>query len=203
MSYLKLVLVLAGAASIGLLPNGRAAARGVGQAEHDADNFISGSYSGGAGMDTSKVGQAQQEARYVGGGYGVSAGPDTSKVGQAQEDDVGNRGYSRPLFFGEGRSLIAGQSPGTGPVASNPRYGFADGHWWYWLPSDQWVFWENGAWHDYNVAIAQSEAGPNGTRLFSYEPSPDKNGNEGKTATDVIPQPPAQPPAVSRTPCGN
>ncbi len=30
------------------------------------------------------------------------------------------------------------------------RYTFHNGEWWYWLPTNQWVFWRDNRWNDYN-----------------------------------------------------
>ena len=32
------------------------------------------------------------------------------------------------------------------------RYHWSSGHWWYWLPSDRWAYYDNGAWQDYAAA---------------------------------------------------
>lgn len=48
---------------------------------------------------------------------------------------------------------------GWGPVAGKIhsvvyqqdwRFRFHNGTWWYWLPSNRWVFWSNGQWVDYD-----------------------------------------------------
>jgi hypothetical protein len=43
-----------------------------------------------------------------------------------------------------------GRLPGTaGAGTNNWRYKQQNGHWWYWLPSNQWVFWNGSGWVQY------------------------------------------------------
>lgn len=39
--------------------------------------------------------------------------------------------------------------PGPAVVDNSWRYRQHRGAWWYWLPSNRWVYWSNGAWVDY------------------------------------------------------
>jgi hypothetical protein len=64
----------------------------------------------------------------------------------------------------------------TGDAAAvdtvNSRYRYHDGVWWYWLPSNRWVYWSNGAWVDFvpttqpSTVIYRSAA-----PAYSYVPS--------------------------------
>lgn len=55
------------------------------------------------------------------------------------------------------RSAAAQADPGAASVAVEPaiavdnswRYKQHNGKWWYWLPSERWVYWSNGAWVDH------------------------------------------------------
>ena len=53
----------------------------------------------------------------------------------------------------------APEAVADGAPAGNPppgdqrwRYKFHNGAWWYWLPSDRWVYWSDGAWVNYDPA---------------------------------------------------
>ena len=50
----------------------------------------------------------------------------------------------------------------AGPVehkaATDSRYSFASGTWYYQLPDDRWVRWEKGAWVENNIAATTQRA---------------------------------------------
>jgi hypothetical protein len=45
------------------------------------------------------------------------------------------------------------------PDANAWRYRWHGGQWWYWLPENRWVYWENNRWNDYAApAVVQDRA---------------------------------------------
>jgi hypothetical protein len=38
------------------------------------------------------------------------------------------------------------------------RYRFHDGRWWYWLPSERWVYWQDGRWIEYAPSAGREPA---------------------------------------------
>jgi hypothetical protein len=96
--------------------------------------------------------------------------------------------------------MIAVQPEDGYRVATDPHYRFANGMWFYQMPNDRWVRWENGTWVDYNsTAIAQQNSGSSAARTFSYEPLPDP---DKRTNKDKTPQKPAvQTPAKQSSNC--
>jgi hypothetical protein len=161
MCYKQSVGILAIAAAF--LPSlaCNAMARGVGQGEHEADSgggvpFGGGyTYSGG-------VGQGQYGA---GGAYGaaVPSGINSLAVGQAQHEAQGY--YYSPGFEANSRSgtrNIAASQPRRGcVVVSDPHYRYANGVWFYQMPDNSWMRWENGTWVNANqTATVRPNVGP-------------------------------------------
>jgi hypothetical protein len=171
------------------LAAGHAMAGGVGQGEHEADSGVGAvhygggyRYGGGGG-----VGQGQEGPGGSSGAY-VDSGINTQGIGQSQHD-AGGFFQSAPVFeaspLSEQRSMIAVQPEDGYRVATDPHYRFANGMWFYQMPNDRWVRWENGTWVDYNsTAIARQNSGSSAGRTFSYEPSPatDHAANKDKSA---------------------
>jgi hypothetical protein len=167
MWYMKSVGIFAIVAAYLSSPPCNAMARGVGQGEHEADSgggvaFGGGySYSGGVG-----------QGHYgPGGPYGaaVPSGIDSSAVGQAQHE---GRGYyqsapaieSRPLV---GSSSVIAARRGLGVrVVVDPHYRYADGIWFYQMPDNSWVRWDNGKWVNADQTVSvQPSAGPIAKRI--------------------------------------
>ncbi len=54
------------------------------------------------------------------------------------------------------------------------RYRWHEGHWWYWLPSERWVYWDGGRWNEFGR--------PAGRRLGAML----RNGNGGINLGDLM-----------------
>jgi hypothetical protein len=72
---------------------------------------------------------------------------------------------------------IAAAAPGAAPdSASSPqpatgeawRYQRHDGLWWYWLPSEKWVYWTGDAWRNYDRASYSQFHASRSRRSYSY-----------------------------------
>jgi len=48
------------------------------------------------------------------------------------------------------------------------RFKYHRGAWWYWLPSERWVWWSNGAWVDYQPATYSRLGGVYGYPVYGY-----------------------------------
>jgi hypothetical protein len=46
-------------------------------------------------------------------------------------------------------SSAAAPTPAVAEPVDRSRYRYQDGRWWYLLPDNRWVYWENGAWVNY------------------------------------------------------
>ena len=44
---------------------------------------------------------------------------------------------------------------------NNWRYRFFDGRWWYWVPSNQWMYYQNGGWQLFNGPVQAAATGQN------------------------------------------
>ena len=55
----------------------------------------------------------------------------------------------------------------TRGVNANSRYRWHNGRWWYWLPSQRWVYWHNGHWHSPGRVTAYRYPT---TRYYYYSP---------------------------------
>jgi hypothetical protein len=136
-----------------------AMARGVGQGEHEADS--GGGFSFGGGYKFSGgVGQGHYGP---GGPYGaaVPSGMDTSAVGQAQHGGGGS-GYYQSAPALESSPVIGSSSLiAARPSGGDPHYRFANGVWFYQMPDNSWVRWENGSWVKNDSAVpAQRTTAP-------------------------------------------
>jgi hypothetical protein len=168
MWYVKSVgIFVIAAACLPLLGN-NAMARGYGQGEHEADSGGAGVFSGGGGgygySGGGGGGQGQEGPGGSGGVY-VASGIDGGAVGQAQVDGGNGSGYyqSAPAFESSPlmgpNTMIAGQPNGGYQVAIPPGYRYVAGTWFYQMPDNSWVRFENGAWMtNNNVALAQANS---------------------------------------------
>jgi hypothetical protein len=205
MWYVKCAGVFAAGAVCLFLVGNDAMARGVGQGEHEADsgNVVQyGHYGNGFSYGGGGVGQGQEGPGGSSGAY-VYSGTNSQAVGQSQHDAGGSfqaapAFEASPLF--DQASMIAGQPRDAHRFATDPGYRFANGMWFYQMPDDRWVVWENGTWQDYNnAAIAEQNSGSSAARTFSYEPSPDP---DKRTNKDETPHKPAvQVPAKQNSNC--
>jgi hypothetical protein len=50
-----------------------------------------------------------------------------------------------------------------GPTQDRWRYTFHNGEWWYWLPTDRWVYWRNDRWNDYDPKAYTAPVSPGGS----------------------------------------
>ncbi|HKD36279.1 MAG TPA: hypothetical protein VKB78_05745 [Pirellulales bacterium] len=66
------------------------------------------------------------------------------------------------------------------------RYRFYNGVWWYWLPSNRWAFWSNGAWQDYNPSTVnyQYEYDQNG-RPIRYRTGYRGDGEQNRAGNEI------------------
>jgi hypothetical protein len=62
------------------------------------------------------------------------------------------------------------------------RFTFHNGEWWYWLPTNRWVYWRNNRWNDYdpqtfvfNPATNAMPAGRVETRYYSGQTAPNED----------------------------
>lgn len=69
---------------------------------------------------------------------GNNAGPATSQPGVGV--DVG----------GNVNVDVNANPGGRAPQGERWRFRHHNGHWWYWLPRNRWVFWHNNGWVDYD-----------------------------------------------------
>jgi hypothetical protein len=58
-----------------------------------------------------------------------------------------------------GTTALAQQTSGAieRKAPTDSRYSFANGTWFYQLPDDRWVRWENGGWVNHNTAAAMEQ----------------------------------------------
>jgi len=83
---------------------------------------------------------------------GAAAATEQQPTASAAPADVGDRGAT-PAATGE-----------------KWRYKRHNGQWWYWLPSNKWVYWNDGRWVDYDAqSYAQSNAS-SARRSYSRSP---------------------------------
>ncbi len=121
-------------------------ARGVGQGEHEADTrgglLFGGGYSYAAGVGQGQFEPAGPDAAAVPSGINIFA------VGQAQHD--AQEYYYAPSFDVNSRyelaTFIATQPSAGREVVSDPHYRYANGKWFYQMPDNSWMRWENGIW---------------------------------------------------------
>ncbi len=90
---------------------------------------------------------------------------------------------------------IQSASPATQPAATTPsdaapgdaaaakpdawRYRQKDGLWWYWLPSERWVYWSGGRWVDYDQKSYAQFRASRPQRSYSNAPRTGRyNGNQ-------------------------
>lgn len=165
MWYVKSAGIFVVAAVCFSLVGSNAMVRGGGQGEHEADSggavYGGGGYSGGGGGGQGQEGPGGSGGVYVGGGI------DSSAVGQAQVDG-GNGGgsyqfQSSPAFeyspLVGPNTMIAGQPYETYQVAVDPHYRYVNGTWFYQMPDNSFVRFDNGKWVNDN-----QNAGPIASR---------------------------------------
>jgi hypothetical protein len=191
MKSLKLVGAFAVGAACFWLAANQVMARGYGQGEHEVDSGVGSlRYGGGANTNYADggVGQGQEGPGGSNGAY-VLSGANSLLAGQGQHE-AGGELQAAPVFdvtpAAEQGSMIATVQPDSGVrIAADPNYRFANGMWFYQMPNNRWVRWENGAWAGYNSsAIASQNSGVSASRTFSYEPSKDSNNAKDNHAQD-------------------
>ena len=63
-----------------------------------------------------------------------------------------NQGAGAGVAPSQANAAAAGQSAGSDkPAGETWRYRQHDGLWWYWLPSNKWVYWTDGHWTPYDA----------------------------------------------------
>jgi hypothetical protein len=86
---------------------------------------------------------------------------------QAQEDPVSNDAQERKAEA----SYDADSTPSDGgtPGAQGERWRYKqhDGLWWYWLPSNNWVYWTDGKWVPYDAKSYAEFKAARSPRVYS------------------------------------
>lgn len=83
-------------------------------------------------------------------------------------------------------AAVAGQSGDHAAAAqakdnsNQSRYRRHNGRWWYWLPSNRWVVWQNNAWTPYQPGMFATDPSVAATRApvrrYSYSPGVNDRG---------------------------
>jgi hypothetical protein len=107
-------------------------------------------------------------------------GSDAKEIAAERNDDPLTRierrleQIEKRLERSESGAVVVDQEPPSlpeaTPVGDNWRYRNYDGVWWYFLPSNRWVYWSNGEWVDF-VSTTQPPPPAYQSPAYSYVPS--------------------------------
>jgi hypothetical protein len=110
------------------------------------------------------------------------------QVAQAQE----SRSTATPSAGRPEAGIVAPQDSPSNPAAtSGDRWRFKQhqGLWWYWLPTNKWVYWTDGKWIPYEQQSYAAFLAARRPQASSYRSGPSQQGNWGAVRYNQYGQP--------------